>query len=206
MRKVKRKYTKKKEQQQEVIDTELVGVENCDFAIKKRTQDVTVPDDNEWTPSEQQVEVIRLWLDMEQRLSISELCDKAGINRRTWYRWKQNPHFRKYFHKLLSLEVEVEPVIEAWRCLYKAAKRGNVLAATKILEVTGMFTPKVKHEFSGDPENPIRTEIYVPQFNMPPPPQRRDRQEEAQEFLEDLQQEQQKPKSFEESLMDDEDI
>ena len=179
--------------------------ENCDITIQKRGQNGTERN-YEWKPSSKQIDVVRLLIDMEQRLSISEICSKAGVGRTTMYRWLQNEDFKAYFNQLLGLETDIA-IIEAWRCLLKAAKMGSVQAATKILEIKGMFTPRLQHEISGDPNNPIRTEVYIPQFNMPPPPQKRDRRtEESQKFLEDLQTE--KQLTFAESLevLDDEDI
>ena len=168
-----------------VSKKEMEEAENFEIVGNKRGQSETEPVVYRWEPTAKQIEVVRLLVDMEQRLSITDVCLKAGVGRSTLYRWLRNEEFKAYFNKLLGLETDIA-IIEAWRCLLKAAKRGNVQAATKILEIKGMFTPKVKHEFSGDPDNPIRTEVYVPQFHMPPPPAKRVIDAEPVEITEDL--------------------
>lgn len=202
---MKKSYKVKRKEKK--INTGNCGADDgdscSDITIQKREQSVTVQNDNEWEPTPQQIEVVRLLASLNERVSITEACNRVGVSRMAWYRWKENDNFRRYFRKILSIETEVESVVEAWYCLHKAAKRGNVFAATKILEITGMFTPKIKHELSGDPDNPIKAEIFVPQFNMPPPPQKRDRSGELEVIdVEPLPAAD--PKTFEQSLLDEE--
>lgn len=121
-----------------------------------------------WRPSTKQIEAVRLMVDLDQHLSITEVCQKVDISRQCLYNWLADDNFSKYFNELLDLETDAG-VVDAFRSLKRQMKRGNATAAIKYLEVKQRFTPKVKHELSGDPDNPITHQVYVPVFNMPVP-------------------------------------
>jgi transcriptional regulator with XRE-family HTH domain len=181
--------------QEEALKKHGISIENCE-------QLLTDSEGNVWVPTSEQIEVVKLMVDLDQHLTITEICSRVGISRTTLYNWMRDEDFVKYFNGLLEDETEAG-IVDAWKCLKRQMRCGSVPAATKFLEIKGKFTPKVKHEMSGDPDNPIKAELsYVPQFNMGSPPPKRDRTEEAKEFIETIEQPE---KSFEDSLLEDDD-
>jgi len=133
------------------------------------------PKQKPWTPSTKQVEAVKLMVDLEVRYTKTEVCQRVGVTRETLYNWLSNENFKQYFREMLHLESEPY-LMDAFRCLTKAMKRGNVPAAMKFLELKKMFAPSVKHVLAGDADNPAEIKL-VPKFNMPPPPAKRLREE-----------------------------
>lgn len=131
----------------------------------KRGQKLTSGD---WRPTPQQIAIVALLVDMDDHRSKEDKCKAVGISKQTLYNWYKNEKFVIYMNKLLDLAADSD-IPDIFRAMKLAAKRGNVQAQRSYLEIRGKFTPKVKHELSGDPANPIPHTVYAPVFNMPTP-------------------------------------
>lgn len=57
---------------------------------------------NIFTPTENQMNFLEAYLSQEVRESIDSLCDKAGVDRGTYYKWLKKPDFNDWFYKQIE--------------------------------------------------------------------------------------------------------
>jgi predicted DNA-binding protein YlxM (UPF0122 family) len=55
-----------------------------------------------FTPSDNQVKFLEAYLTQEVRMSIEELCNKAGVQRSTYYEWLKKPDFNDWFYNQIQ--------------------------------------------------------------------------------------------------------
>lgn len=135
---------------------------------QKQTSNVT---EKKFVPSPTQLQLVKLLVDLDDHRSKEAKCAEVGITKTTLYNWYRNKDFVLYVNELLDLSADSD-IADIFRAMKLSAKRGNVQAQRSFLEIRGKFTPKVKHELSGDPNNPIQTVIQVVS-GMPTPPARK---------------------------------
>lgn len=73
----------------------------------------------------------------ENNATISETCEKLGIPRSTYYKWKNDDDFLERFNRTAECYIEV-----AKDCIFKAMRNGDTKAAMWYLERKGGFEKK----------------------------------------------------------------
>lgn len=48
---------------------------------------------SDWKPSEDQERILRVFQDEDYKIDVLAACEKAGVNRRTFYYWTDHPEF-----------------------------------------------------------------------------------------------------------------
>ena len=108
---------------------------------------------NTYTPTLKEQDLIEVLLDPESRLlTVSARCQKAGIDRSTYYDAFKKPGFvRLYRDMCVSLiSQNLGPIIRAFE---KEAMKGSYNHGKVLLEMAGLYTEK--REVSGPGGGPI---------------------------------------------------
>ena len=70
--------------------------------------------------------------------TITDMCDKIGISRQTFYRWMSTSDFRSYVDGLISIYTDAE-LSKAWKALMKLVDRGDIQAIKLFFELKGKY-------------------------------------------------------------------
>ncbi len=106
-----------------------------------------------WSPTSQQDKLIDVTLDSGLRRSITAICKKANVPRRTFYNWlRDDKGFREYWNGLhLEMIAHHLPGVVSAQ-VYQALK-GNVSAARLLAEIAGQL--KTRMEVTGKDGAPL---------------------------------------------------
>lgn len=106
------------------------------------------------TPTERRL--IEALLDPNNRFkSITEICDIAKCNRKTYYRAFEKPHFREEY-KRQAAALSERHLGQVMNAFVREATRGSFQHGRVLLEMAGVYTEKSKHEHSGPDGGPIQ--------------------------------------------------
>lgn len=101
---------------------------------------------NNFTPTEKQLSFLEAYLSQEVRESIESLCDKANVDRTTYYQWLKKPDFNEWFYKQIEAnKYRFAPRIldnVFTRAMSKEASTQDKELALKVLQV---YTPTQKN-------------------------------------------------------------
>jgi len=97
----------------------------------------------EFIPSPIQVKFASYYLNIEKKLTRTEIAKKIGISRRTIYTWLANPGFRSWLNSK-KMELVNESLIDILKTAVRKAKSGHYLFAKLILEMAGVYQPGLK--------------------------------------------------------------
>jgi len=99
---------------------------------------------DKFQPNENQMKFLEAYLSQEVRESIESLCEKAGVDRTTYYLWLKKPDFNKWFYE----QIEVNKHRFAPRILdnlfnlaRQTTDKGVIELALKVLD---LYTPTNK--------------------------------------------------------------
>ena len=59
-----------------------------------------------WQPSKQMLKAMEVAQNMEGRVTVTGLCQEAGVDRSTYYQWWDKPEFCEWWHKTYELHME----------------------------------------------------------------------------------------------------
>lgn len=107
----------------------------------------------DWMPSLKQAKVLEAAQDAGLNRSIVAICEAAGVDRTSWYRWmKRDEKFRLAWREIWygTLERHLPGVIAA---VIAKALEGDIPAARLIADLAGVLKQKVEH--STPPGQPI---------------------------------------------------
>jgi hypothetical protein len=74
--------------------------------------------------------------------TITELCEKIGVARSTFYKWLEDEDFTKYVNSLIDKYTDSE-LSSMWRALINRAKTGDVQAIKLYFELKGRYKTAV---------------------------------------------------------------
>ena len=106
-----------------------------------------------WTPTKEQAKLMEVALEAGLRCSLSAICKKASVSRRTFYNWlRDDLMFREAWNRLYqdAVSQHLPGVIAA---MVFQAQRGNVSASRLIAEIAGVM--RTRMEVSGVDGQPI---------------------------------------------------
>jgi len=100
---------------------------------------------NIFQPKQTQIDFLEVYLSQEVRKSIEELATEAGVTAKTYYEWRKNPDFNKWFYD----QIEINKHRFAPRILdnlFTQAQttndKGTIELALKVLD---LYTPTQKN-------------------------------------------------------------
>lgn len=85
--------------------------------------------------------------------NISELCEKCGVSRSTFYRWRDQPDFCDYVDSLIDKYTDAE-LAGVWKALIKSCLQGNVPAMRLFFELKNKFKQEGKAAMSAKEDDP----------------------------------------------------
>lgn len=109
--------------------------------------------------SEKKRELAELLTNPDERLSVTEVCARVGISRKTFYVWMDNPDYRDYINKLIDSYTDSENA-NIWKALINKAVGGDVAAQKLYFELKDKYRNKVEMSgnvviFSGEDDIPL---------------------------------------------------
>lgn len=93
--------------------------------------------------------------------SITDICREAGIGRKKYYEAMKKPAFCEFI-KETALDMVKKDLYPLWQAAINHAKAGNYQYWKAIMDATGQYQEKQKHEFSGSDGGPIQIIPAVP--------------------------------------------
>ena len=109
--------------------------------------------DKSWKPTIRQLELLELAAqEPGLRRSISALCKKLALPRRTFYHWLEDPNFKQRWNTL-HREMIAQHLPSVTSALIFQAQQGAISAARLIYEVAGEL--KTRLEVTGENGGPI---------------------------------------------------
>lgn len=76
-------------------------------------------------------------------MTITQLCEKVGVSRQTFYNWQKDASFNGYVEFLIDSFTDSE-LPSAWKALVKKAKGGSVEALKLFFEMKGKYKSQVE--------------------------------------------------------------
>ena len=77
-------------------------------------------------------------VDPEIKLNITQICEKVGISRATFYNWQQDSDFNDYVNFLIDSYTDSE-LANVWKALIKRACNGSVDAQKLYFELKNKY-------------------------------------------------------------------
>ena len=89
--------------------------------------------------------------------SITDLCNKIGVARSTFYRWRDDPDFCRYIDTMIDKYTDGE-LAAVWKALIRKCLEGNVQAIRLYFELKGKFgqTGSVREL----PDDPLSQSVF----------------------------------------------
>ncbi|WP_203289840.1 phBC6A51 family helix-turn-helix protein [Metabacillus sp. cB07] len=96
----------------------------------------------------EQLRMANLLADPSETGTIVELCKKADVPRRTFYRWMEKKYFTDYVDSLIEVHTDAE-LGSVWKALSREAVKGNIHAIKLFFEMKQRYkhTAEVNHTF-----------------------------------------------------------
>ncbi|WP_394137443.1 phBC6A51 family helix-turn-helix protein [Cytobacillus oceanisediminis] len=94
----------------------------------------------------EQVNMARVLADPSETGTIVDLCEKHGVNRRTFYRWMEKKEFVDYVNSLIDQYTDAE-LAGVWKALALKARSGDTHAIKLFFEMKGKYreVKELKH-------------------------------------------------------------
>ncbi len=91
-------------------------------------------------------------------LNVTQICEKIGISRQTFYNWQSETDFRGYVNWLIDSYTDSE-LANVWKALIKKAVSGDVAAQKLYMELKNKYKQELKIDsnvvfISGEEEIP----------------------------------------------------
>lgn len=75
---------------------------------------------------------------LENRLSVTELCREMNISRTTFYKWQKSNDFTEYVNYLIDKYTDSE-LANVWKALIEKAESGSTEAIKMYFEMKGKY-------------------------------------------------------------------
>lgn len=104
--------------------------------------------DTKTTLKPEQLRMANLLADPNETGTIVELCKKADVPRRTFYRWMEKKYFTDYVDSLISTYTDAE-LGAVWKALVRKAAKGDIQAIKLFYEMKGKYkeVKEIQHTF-----------------------------------------------------------
>lgn len=99
--------------------------------------------------SKKQLAVAELLADPSFMGTITELCARCDVPRRTFYNWRDEPLFCEYVDSLIDKYTDSE-LASVWKSLIRACMDGNVQAMRLYFELKNKFKENIKTNAAGE--------------------------------------------------------
>lgn len=118
----------------------------------------------EYRPTLAERKLLEVLLNPELRTAtVTDICQRAGISRQTYYKTIKKPEFLKLYESQSRdlVRVAIGPVVNAF---IKAAKEGSYPHGKVILEMAGLYAEARKVEHLGKDGGPIQYQVDHARF------------------------------------------
>ncbi len=97
---------------------------------------------------------------VSRTLSVTKICEKAGISRDSYYRLWKEPYFQSVYREICQTTC-LGSALAAMEALCKNATMGDVQSAKMVLEMAGLYQPQATVTIDSTPnKGPTLLEIY----------------------------------------------
>lgn len=96
---------------------------------------------NEFIPSKKQALFIDWYLDLTNKLTLTQICKEVQINRTTAWRWLRDKDFVKFLNDLIEPLLS-RSLIKIYKTAIKEAISGHFQFAKLLLEISGEYVSK----------------------------------------------------------------
>lgn len=112
----------------------------------------------EWVPSAEQIKLVELLINPEDRRTKTEKMEEAGIPRTTFYRMLKDKNFKAYLREQLDTMTDGE-LPDVWKAHMLKCKRGDMTAIKLYYEIKGIYVER--KEITGKDGGPIETKTNL---------------------------------------------
>lgn len=112
----------------------------------------------EWVPSAEQIKLVELLINPEDRRTKTEKMEEAGIPRTTFYRMLKDKNFKTYLREQLDTMTDGE-LPDVWKAHMLKCKRGDMTAIKLYYEIKGIYVER--KEITGKDGGPIETKTNL---------------------------------------------
>lgn len=92
-------------------------------------------------PSKKQALFLDLYLDLNNKLTLTKICQEVQINRTTAWRWLRDSNFVNYINGLIK-ELLSRSLVKIYKTAIKSAIEGHFQFAKLLLEISGEYVSK----------------------------------------------------------------
>ncbi|MBA7492279.1 hypothetical protein ES702_02828 [subsurface metagenome] len=96
---------------------------------------------NEFIPSKKQALFIDWYLDLTNKLTLTQICKEVQINRTTAWRWLRDKDFVKFLNDLIEPLLS-RSLVKIYKTAIKEAISGHFQFAKLLLEISGEYVSK----------------------------------------------------------------
>lgn len=96
---------------------------------------------NEFKPNKKQIKFIDWYIDIDNKLTLTQICKECGITRQTSWRWLKDKKFVSYINGLIK-EVLSRSLVKIYKTAIKSAINGHFQYAKMMLEISGEYVSK----------------------------------------------------------------
>lgn len=93
---------------------------------------------NKYKPTGKKMQMAKMLADPEFRGTITQLCDKVGVARTTFYDWIGDDEFRAYVDGLIEKYTDGE-LSRVWKSLMRLIDNGDIQAIKLYFELKGKY-------------------------------------------------------------------
>ncbi len=98
-------------------------------------------DKNEFKPNKKQIKFIDRYLDLTNKLTLTQICKEVQINRTTAWRWLRDKDFVKFLNGLIE-QLLSRSLVKIYKTAIKEAISGHFQYAKLLLEISGEYISK----------------------------------------------------------------
>ncbi len=112
---------------------------------------------NKYKPTAAELRLLKVLENPEFATStVTDVCKAAGVSRNAYYDSMKKPEFVDFIQQT-ALDMVKKDLYPLWQSAISHAKAGNYQYWKAIMDATGQYNEKQKHEISGPGGGPIQT-------------------------------------------------